>query len=144
MSSYEEFTCFFLELMKVISSLHVLHELPEMQELIEKVVVANVLGRKMNRSVALIDAYKAFQGEQAIAKGLETAIVLGWSIELLQAFFLVADDIMDESLTRRMKPCWYLTDELGVKVFSDSILLEACIYKVLKKYCRDSNFILTS
>ena len=104
MSSYEEFTCFFPELMKSIRSLYVLHELPEMQEWIEKVfcflrysissapilyvrelqvVVANVLGGKMNRAIALIDAYKAFQGNQVTAKGLETAIVLGWSIELV-------------------------------------------------------------
>ena len=58
----------------------------------------------------------------------------------LQAFFLVADDIMDESLTRRMKPCWYRTNDLGVKAFNDSILLEACIYEVIKTYCRDQPF----
>ena len=35
------------------------------------------------------------------------ACVCGWAIEFLQAHYLIEDDIMDSSTTRRGNPCWY-------------------------------------
>jgi len=55
---------------------------------------------------------------------------------LLQAFFLVADDMMDHSITRRGQPCWYKVEKVGLNACNDCIVLEACIYKILKKHVR--------
>lgn len=65
------------------------------------------------------------------------AATLGWMTELLQAFFLVSDDIMDGSITRRGQPCWYRQEGVGMIAINDSFLLEAGIYIILKKYFRD-------
>src|ERR1700761_8675709 len=64
------------------------------------------------------------------------ASALGWLVELLQAFFLVADDIMDDSKTRRGSPCWYLMPNVGMIAINDSFMLEGSIYVLLKKYFR--------
>jgi len=55
-------------------------------------------------------------------------------IELLQAFFLVSDDIMDSSKTRRGQPCWYLMPNVGMIAINDAFMLESSIYLLLKKY----------
>lgn len=64
------------------------------------------------------------------------AATLGWLTELLQAFFLVSDDIMDGSITRRGKPCWYRQEGVGMVAINDAFLLESAIYTLLKKHFR--------
>jgi farnesyl diphosphate synthase len=64
------------------------------------------------------------------------AATLGWMTELLQAFFLVSDDIMDSSITRRGQPCWYRQPNVGMVAINDAFLLESAIYILLKKYFR--------
>lgn len=68
------------------------------------------------------------------------ARALGWCIEWLQGYFLVADDIMDHSLTRRGRPCWYKNEGIGTMAINDSFYLEAAIYKILKKYFRSESY----
>ena len=61
--------------------------------------------------------------------------VLGWQVEWLQAFFLVADDVMDGSITRRGAPCWYkhahVTQDNAI---NDALFLEILIYKSLRRH----------
>lgn len=61
---------------------------------------------------------------------------LGWLTEFLQAFFLVSDDIMDSSVTRRGEPCWYRQPKVGMIAINDAFMLESCIFLILKKHFR--------
>lgn len=64
------------------------------------------------------------------------AATLGWCTELLQAFFLVTDDIMDGSITRRGQPCWYRQEGVGLVAINDALMIESTIYVLLKKHFR--------
>ena len=64
---------------------------------------------------------------------LRKAAVMGWCIEWIQASFLVMDDLMDESLSRRGQDCWYRVDSIGNMAVNDGmILLTHCEFLLLR------------
>lgn len=105
---------------------------------INEMITYNVKGGKMNRGLACVDCFatmiRARENRELTNKERCQAAALGWALEFLQAFFLVADDIMDESVTRRGQPCWYRLPNIHMIAINDSFILETCVYKILKRY----------
>lgn len=92
---------------------------------------------KLNRGISVVDTYEILQGRTLSEEEFFKASVLGWCVELLQAYFLVADDMMDASITRRGQPCWYRVPQVGNIAINDSFMLEAAIYHLLKLHFRN-------
>jgi farnesyl diphosphate synthase len=81
--------------------------------------------------LAVVKAFRVLRDRDLTEEESKRAIVLGWCIEWLQAFFHVADDIMDSSTMRRGKPCGYKVPKVGVCAFNDSILLRSHVFRLL-------------
>lgn len=109
----------------------------------KKVNEYNVPHGKRNRGLTVVQSFRFLADSSELTEdGLKRAGVVGWCIEWLQAFFLVADDIMDSSLTRRGQPCWYKVEGVSLKAINDSFFLESTIYFLLKKYLRDKPYYI--
>ncbi|KAL4449400.1 hypothetical protein ABPG77_007044 [Micractinium sp. CCAP 211/92] len=107
------------------------------QDWVKEMMDYNVPLGKLNRGMAVLDVVRCLaeaRGQQLSEEELFRAQALGWCIEFLQAYFLVADDIMDSSITRRGQPCWYRQPKVGMVAINDGIILEACIYRILQKH----------
>ena len=89
--------------------------------------------------MSVVDTTQILLGRELNQEESFRAATLGWLIELLQAFFLVSDDIMDASKTRRGQPCWYLMPKVGMIAINDAFMLESSIYHLLKKHFRREN-----
>ena len=97
----------------------------------------NCLGGKYNRGLSVLDTCALLLSSPTLSPSdFTSAALLGWMTELLQAFFLVSDDIMDSSHTRRSQPCWYRLPQVGTIAINDAFMLESSIYVLLKKHFR--------
>ncbi|PWZ00820.1 putative ERG20-farnesyl-pyrophosphate synthetase [Testicularia cyperi] len=105
----------------------------------------NTPGGKLNRGLSVVDTVEILlctdNATGKLTRSLTEpeylkAAILGWCIELLQAYFLVADDMMDQSITRRGQPCWYKVEGVANIAINDAFMLEAAIYFLLKKHFR--------
>lgn len=113
---------------------------PNAIEWFQKMMEYNCPGGKMNRGLSVISTYQRLVKRELTPQELKETQMLGWCIEWLQAFFLVADDLMDSSVTRRGHPCWYRLEGVGTIAVNDSFLIESAIYKILKKHFRSKPY----
>jgi farnesyl diphosphate synthase len=126
-----------------LSELRDRHELKsEALEWIQGMMDYNVPGGKLNRGTTVLSVQSTLKGSPLTDLETCRAAVLGWAIEYLQAFFLVADDVMDESQTRRGQPCWYKKPQVHMIAINDSFLLESFVFTILKKHFGHETYYL--
>lgn len=110
-------------------------------EWFRRVAEYNVPFGKKNRGISVVTSLRELK-KDCTEDEIRRARILGWCIEWLQAFFLVADDIMDESITRRGKDCWYQVKGVGLTAINDSFFLESAVFQILRKHIRDQSYYL--
>ncbi|GAB6024021.1 hypothetical protein CHUAL_008744 [Chamberlinius hualienensis] len=100
----------------------------------------NVPNGKKTRGLLTVASYKLLTNNLT-DDDLFKSSIMGWCVEMLQAFFLVSDDIADNSYTRRGQLCWYRQPDVGLSyAVCDITMIEVAIYKILKKYFRSEPY----
>jgi farnesyl diphosphate synthase len=95
------------------------------------------VGGKCNRGALVLSSVThlcAKLGLELNEEKQQQALACGWAIEALQACFLVADDIMDQSETRRGQPCWYKKPTVQYDAVNDSLILESFVFFLVKHF----------
>ncbi|KAM4873772.1 LOW QUALITY PROTEIN: farnesyl pyrophosphate synthase-like [Thomomys bottae] len=140
----QDFIQHFSQIIKVLTEVEIGH--PETGDAIvrlKEVLEYNTIGGKYNRGLTVLVAFRELvEPKNQDADSLQRAMTMGWCVELLQAFLLGADDIMDSSFTRRGQTCWYKMPGVGLSDVNDAMLVESCIYRLLKFYCRGQPYYL--
>lgn len=110
---------------------------------IEWMLDYNCTGGKFYRASIVLNTLKEVCKEKHLEYKVyeEHGTVLGWCVEILQACFLVADDIMDQSTTRRGKSCWYKQPTVKYDAVNDSFILKSFMYFLIRKYFGDNKEI---
>ncbi|XP_039299616.1 farnesyl pyrophosphate synthase-like, partial [Nilaparvata lugens] len=106
-------------------------------------IAYNVPGGKKNRGLALVLGYKHLaKSSDLTPENIRLAHILGWCVELLQGAFLVWDDCMDESSTRRGRPCWYKMPGVGLTAINDGNLLESGVFQLLRRHFKSRPYYI--
>lgn len=129
------------------------HELdPNRRRYLKQMMDTTCLGGKYYRGLCVVDVTEAMIKDKQrvnhetpidVDRALHDACVCGWMIEMLQAHFLVEDDIMDKSLVRRGKPCWYLHPGVTAQVaINDGLIVLAWATQLCMHYFSDKKYLL--
>ncbi|KAL7080579.1 hypothetical protein ACQ4LE_000432 [Meloidogyne hapla] len=102
------------------------------QNRICKIFDYNVAGGKFARSSLAMQTFTALSPELT-EEELITAGKVALTIELLQTFYLIEDDIMDKSILRRGRPSWHTLPGNGLAAINDGLLLDCGINRIIQQ-----------
>ena len=108
-------------------------QLPDQVAYFRNMFNSNVMDGKMNRGNAVVQSFLCIR-PSASADDILSAHAVGWSLEVTQAGFLIADDIMDGSITRRGRPCWYKVPSVGLMAVNDVISMQTAAYELVSHF----------
>ncbi|KYM94888.1 PREDICTED: farnesyl pyrophosphate synthase-like [Cyphomyrmex costatus] len=109
--------------------------IPDVAKWMEKVLQYNVPGGKKIRGLGLIYAYKLLApNDQLTEENIRLARILAWCVELTQTYFLMMDDIEDQSLFRRGQLCWYQYNDLNLAAINDTFMLQNSVFYLIRKH----------
>ena len=94
----------------------------------------NIVGGKLARARTVLEAHAMCTTDAVSVDSpqVKAAVVFGWAVEILQAFFLIEDDVMDKGEVRRGRPCWYHVPTVGIaNAINDGLLLEQVLYELI-------------
>ncbi|XP_066901991.1 farnesyl pyrophosphate synthase [Halyomorpha halys] len=113
----------------------------DLSTLISKLMQYNVSGGKKVRGLTVVYSYRMLAPDHDLTpENIRLAQILGWCVEMLQGFFVVIDDLTDQSVTRRGRPCWYRLPGIGLRASSDALLIQAGTFQLLQQHCKDKEF----
>ncbi|ORC88000.1 farnesyl pyrophosphate synthase [Trypanosoma theileri] len=120
---------------------------PNRVNYLRKMMDTTCLGGKYNRGITVVNVAESvlssyYHDEALKERVLHDACVCGWMIEFLQAHFLVEDDIMDSSTTRRGKPCWYRHPGVTTQsAINDGLILKSWAHMMALHYFAERSFL---
>ncbi|KAG8409261.1 hypothetical protein J3459_017165 [Metarhizium acridum] len=97
---------------------------------------ANVGTGKLHRGLATLYIGKQLAKNEVSDEQSKQLCVLAWLVEMLGAHYLILDDIMDDSTTRRGEPCWHRQPQIGLMAINDACILKSTIFILLKTFFR--------
>ncbi|TWU71243.1 Farnesyl pyrophosphate synthetase [Metarhizium rileyi] len=91
---------------------------------------------KLHRGLATLYIGKQLAQSKVSEVQSKQLCILAWLIEMLGAHYLILDDIMDDSTTRRGEPCWYRQPHVGLMAINDACILKSAVFFFLKTFFR--------
>ncbi|XP_016979514.1 farnesyl pyrophosphate synthase [Drosophila rhopaloa] len=130
-----DFMAVFPDLVRDITTVTKTYNCNDAAKWFAQVLQYNVPRGKKNRGILTVLTYKNLVPAQDLTpENIKLAQYLGWCVEMLQSFFIISDDVMDNSTTRRGQTCWHKVENVGLTAINDALMIENAMYAILKMH----------